>query len=176
METPTGNEWKLNLLSKDSFADVELNVEFRVPKGGNSGVYLMGRYEIQILDSHGVPDKDLESSMCGSIYERWENDRGFEGRPPLTNAAKPAGEWQRFQIKFRAPRFRDGRKVEDALFVEVKLNGILVQKMQKVTGPTRASWFNDEQPQGPIMLQGDHGPIAYRNIWVKKVNLERFRP
>ena len=172
METPTGNDWKLNLASKEDFGDVQLHVEFRVPKNGNSGVYLMGRYEIQILDSFGVPNKDLLSSMCGSVYERWKDNKGYEGHPPLVNAAKPAGDWQSFDIEFRAPRFSDGKKVQNAAFLGVKLNGVVVQRRVEVTGPTRAAMFEDEKPTGPIVLQGDHGPIAFRNIRVKKLSLK----
>ncbi len=171
METPTGNNWKLHLISKEEFQDVRLHAEFRVPKNGNSGVYLMGRYEIQILDSYGVENKDLQSSMCGSVYERWKDDKGYEGRPPLVNAARQAGEWQTLDIVFRAPRFKQGRKIQNAAFLEVRLNGVLVQHRVEVTGPTRASLFQDEKPRGPIMLQGDHGPIAFRNIRVTPLNL-----
>lgn len=172
METPTGNNWKLNLVSKEEFGDAQVHVEFRVPKNGNSGVYLMGRYEIQILDSFGVANKDLLSSMCGSVYERWKDNKGYEGKPPMVNAARPAGEWQSFDIIFRAPRFKNGKKVENAAFLEVRLNGVVVQHRVEVTGPTRASMAEDEKAMGPIMLQGDHGPIAFRNIRVKKLNLK----
>ncbi len=164
METKTGNDWKLNLLSKEEFGDAWVHVEFKVPKGGNSGVYLMGRYEIQILDSYGVANKDLKSSMCGSVYERWKDEKGYEGRPPMVNAARPAGEWQSFDILFQAPRFNGKKKVQNAAFLEVRLNGVVVQHRVVVTGPTRASMFEDEKPLGPLMLQGDHGPIAFRNL------------
>jgi type 1 glutamine amidotransferase len=172
MQTRTGNNWNLNLVSKEEYGDAQVHVEFLVPKNGNSGVYLMGRYEIQILDSHGVANKDLQSSMCGSIYERWKDEKGYEGRKPAINAARPAGEWQSFDITFRAPRFRAGKKVEDAAFLEVRLNGVPVQFRQTVTGPTRAAMFEDEKPTGPLMLQGDHGPIAFRNIWIRPMKLD----
>lgn len=172
METVTGNNGRLNLFSKREFADCKLHLEFRVPKNGNSGVYLLGRYEIQILDSFGVANKDLLSSMCGSVYERWKDNKGYEGHPPIVNAARPAGEWQSFDIVFRAPRFKDGRKVENAAFLEVRLNGVVVQHRVEVTGPTRASNFEDEKASGPLMLQGDHGPIAFRNIWIKPLELK----
>lgn len=160
-----------NLASKDLFDDLFVSLEFKVPKGGNSGVYLMGRYEIQILDSHGVPDADLKSSMCGSVYERWKDDKGYEGKPPLVNAARPAGEWNRYDMVFRAPRFRNGTKTENARFVEVRLNGVVVQRNVEVTGPTRAAMFEDEKPAGTLMLQGDHGPVEYRNVRVKPLRL-----
>ncbi len=169
--TPTGRDWKLNLPTKEEFGDCQLHVEFNVPKGGNSGVYLMGRYEVQILDSHGVANADLQSSMCGSIYERWKDEKGYEGHKPMINAARPGGEWQSFDIVFRAPRFKNGKKVEDAAFLEVRLNGVVVQHRVKVTGPTRAAIFEDEKPTGPLLLQGDHGPIQFRNIRIRKLKL-----
>ena len=154
------------LLSKREFGDARVHVEFNVPKGGNSGVYLMGRYEIQILDSFGKPNKDIQSSDCGGVYERWKNDAGYEGVPPRINASRPAGEWQSLDIVFRAPKFKGTRKTQDAEFIEVRLNGVVVQSRVRVTGPTRASMFEDERPTGPLMLQGDHGPIRYRNLWI----------
>jgi glucose/arabinose dehydrogenase len=164
METPTGRDWKLNLLTKEEFGSCLLRLDYKVPPGGNSGVYLMGRYEIQILDSFGVLNKDLKAYMAGAIYERWKDDKGYEGRAPLVNASRPPGEWNTLEISFQAPHFAGDRKIRNAVFREVLLNGVVVQKNEEVTGPTRASWFEDEKPTGPLMLQGDHGPIAYRNV------------
>ena len=161
---PTGRT--RNLLSKHQHGDVEAHIEFVVPKGSNSGVYLQGRYEIQILDSWGV--KDLKHGDCGGIYQRWANGRGFEGHPPRVNASKPPGEWQTFDCVFRAPRFdAEGKKIANAKFVKVLHNGVLVHENVEVTGPTRAAAFGDEKPTGPLMLQGDHGPVAYRNLWLR---------
>jgi hypothetical protein len=155
-----------NLLTKMEHGDVELHIEFMVPKGSNSGVYLMGRYEIQVLDSWGV--EKPRHSDCGGIYQRWKDGKGFEGRPPRTNASRKPGEWQTFEITFRAPRFdADGKKTENAKFVKVVHNGIVVHENEEVTGPTRAATYQDEKPLGPLMLQGDHGPVAYRNIRLK---------
>ncbi|GMV95427.1 MAG: hypothetical protein AMXMBFR82_52050 [Candidatus Hydrogenedentota bacterium] len=159
-----------HLVSKLEHGDVNLHIEFMVPKGSNSGVYLQGRYEIQVLDSWGVESPTY--SDCGGIYQRWndapgiEDDaRGFEGRPPRVNAAKKPGEWQSFDIVFRAPRFdENGVKTADAEFVRVEHNGVVIHENEKVSGPTRSAMFNDEQPAGPLMLQGDHGPVAYRNL------------
>ena len=161
---PTGRT--RNLLSKHQHGDVEAHIEFVVPKGSNSGVYFQGRYEIQILDSWGV--KDLKHGDCGGIYQRWANGRGFEGHPPKVNVSKPPGEWQTFDCIFRAPRFdAEGKKIANAKFVKVVHNGILVHENVEVTGPTRAAAFGDEKATGPLMLQGDHGPVAYRNIWLR---------
>jgi hypothetical protein len=157
-----------NLLSKYEHGDVEGHVEFMVPAGSNSGVYFQGRYEIQILDSWGV--KKLTHGDCGGIYERWENEKGFEGHPPRINASRPPGQWQTFDVVFRAPRFdAAGKKVANAKFVKVVLNGKVVHEHVEVTGPTRAAAYNDERATGPLMLQGDHGPVAYRNVWLRPI-------
>ncbi|HUT88418.1 MAG TPA: DUF1080 domain-containing protein [Thermoguttaceae bacterium] len=155
-----------NLLSKHQHGDVEAHIEFMVPKGSNSGVYFQGRYEVQILDSWGV--EHPKYGDCGGIYQRWEDGRGFEGHPPRVNASRPPGQWQSFDCIFRAPRFdAKGKKIANAKFVKVVHNGTLVHENVEVTGPTRAAAFQDEKPTGPLMLQGDHGPVAYRNVWLR---------
>jgi hypothetical protein len=161
----------VNLFSKLEHGDVYLHVEWMVPENSNSGVYLQGRYEIQILDSWGVEDPHY--SDAGGIYQRWRTTpegkgMGFEGYPPRENAALPPGEWQVFDIWFRAPRFNaEGEKIENAEFLRVLHNGVLVHDHVEVTGPTRAAAFRDEKPFGPLMLQGDHGPVAYRNVTIR---------
>lgn len=155
-----------HLISKAQYGDCRVHVEFMIPPGGNSGVYLQGRYEVQILDSFGKPWRDLQHSDCGGIYQRWKDDAGYEGTPPARNAVRPPGEWNTYDIVFRAPRFEGGRKTENARFVEVRLNGVVVQNDIEVTGPTRASMAEDEVALGPLFLQGDHGPVAFRNVWV----------
>ena len=161
---PDGNA--PNLHTKQQFADCVEHIEFMVPEGSNSGVYFMGRYEIQVFDSWGV--NQPQHSDCGGIYQRWDesrNPQGYQGRPPKANASLPPGSWQCFDVIFKAPRFdKDGNKTKNAEFVKVVHNGILIHENQSLTGPTRASTFNDEKPTGPLMLQGDHGPVAYRNI------------
>jgi len=164
-----GKEGKAgNLFTTAEMSDVELHVEFMVSKGSNSGVYLMGRYEVQILDSFGA--KDPHYSDCGGIYQRWDPKRGkgkegYEGHPPKVNASKAPGEWQTFDIRFRAPRFdAEGKKTANATFVKVVHNGQVVHENVEVTGTTRAGAWEDEKPQGPIMLQGDHGPVAFRSL------------
>jgi hypothetical protein len=155
-----------NLLSKLEHGDVEAHIEFMMPKGSNSGVYFQGRYEVQILDSWGV--EHPKYGDCGGIYQRWKDGKGFEGHPPRVNASRPPGQWQTFDCVFRAPRFdAAGRKTADARFVRVVHNGKVVHEDVEVTGPTRAAAFSDEKPTGPLMLQGDHGPVAYRNIWLR---------
>jgi hypothetical protein len=158
---PTGKT--VDLLSRHEHGDVEAHVEFMVPQGSNSGVYFQGRYEVQILDSWGV--EEPKHHDCGGIYERWKDDKGYEGHPPRVNASRPPGEWQTFQVLFRAPRFDEhGNKVANANFLKVVHNGTVVHENVEVTGPTRAARFEEETPLGPLMLQGDHGPVAFRNI------------
>ena len=156
-----------NLLSKQEFSDVEVHVEFLIPPRSNSGVYLMGRYEIQVYDSFGKKG-DYPGIECGGIYQRWADGKGFEGHSPRVNASKPAGEWQSFDITFRAPRFdAAGKKIAKAAFLKVVHNGQVVHENVELTGPTRAAHYDDERAIGPLMLQGDHGPVAYRNLVVR---------
>ena len=157
-----------NIFTNIKFSDCELYVEFMVPKNSNSGIYLMGRYEIQVLDSWGVTE--LKHGDCGGIYQRYveKEGRGYEGFPPRVNASLPPGEWQTFEIQFQAPRFDgNGEKIKNAKFVKVVHNGMTVHENVEVSGPTRSAAFEDEKPTGPLMLQGDHGPVAYRNIRIK---------
>ncbi|MCH8118574.1 MAG: DUF1080 domain-containing protein [Planctomycetes bacterium] len=167
---PTGRT--RNLLSKTEFGDVRAHIEFMVPKGSNSGVYFNGRYEIQVFDSWGV--KKPKHSDCGGIYQRWDT-RGYEGRPPRVNASRPPGQWQTFDVIFRSPRFdRNGQKISNARFEKIVHNGTVVHADVELSGPTRASAYNDEKPTGPLMLQGDHGPVAYRNIRIEPAGPNPF--
>jgi hypothetical protein len=162
----------VDLFSKAEFGDVRAHVEFMVPQGSNSGVYFMGRYEVQVFDSWGV--ENPQYSDCGGIYQRWDenrNPKGFEGHGPRINASLPPGQWQTYDVIFHAPRFdNNGSKIANARFEKVIHNGIVVHENVEVTGPTRASAYNDEKPTGPLMLQGDHGPVAYRNIRIEPLN------
>jgi hypothetical protein len=160
-----------NLLSVLEHGDVEAHVEFAIPRASNSGLYFQGRYEIQILDSWGVDKAGYGD--CGAIYQRWADGKGFEGHAPRVNASRPPGEWQSFDVVFRAPRFdAAGNKLANARFVKVVLNGQVLHENVEVTGPTRASPFQDEKPTGPFMLQGDHGPVAYRAIVLRSTRLD----
>lgn len=157
-----------NIFSTMEHGDIEAHIEFMIPKKANSGIYFMGRYEVQVYDSHGVEDPRFYH--CGGIYERhkWPENYGFEGTAPRVNAALPAGEWQTYHIIFHAPRFdQEGNKIKNAVFVKVVHNGTVIHENQEVTGPTRAAGFGDEKPLGPLMIQGDHGPVAYRSIRIK---------
>ena len=155
-----------DLISDATFGDLELYLEFLIPKKSNSGIYIEGLYEVQILDSYGTPPLGVHD--CGAIYERWIDGKGVGGSAPRTNASRPPGQWQSFHILFRAPRFdAQGRKTENGRFLRVVHNGVTVQENVDVQGPTRASLDAPESARGPIMIQGDHGPVALRNIYVR---------
>lgn len=170
-EDPAGKK-AANIQSARNYGDVEVHVEFQIASKSNSGVYLMGRYEIQILDSFGKPE--LKEHDAGAIYQRWDEQRtpkGYEGHAPKINASRPAGEWQSLDIKFRAPRFdKAGRKTSNAQFVSVQLNGIVLHENVTCSGPTRGAAFKDEAATGPLMIQGNHGPVALRNVWLRELN------
>jgi hypothetical protein len=154
------------LLSKQEFGDAEIHVEFLIAQHSNSGVYVMGSYEVQVYDSFGVAKDKYPGIECGGIYQRWADGKGFEGHSPRVNASKAPGEWQSFDITFRAPRFdAAGKKIANAVMVKVVHNGQVVHEQVELTGPTRGGAV--EKAAGPLRLQGDHGPVAYRNIVVR---------
>lgn len=160
---PTGRT--VDLVTDAKFGDMELYLEWMVSKGSNSGVYLQGLYEVQVFDSYGSTEP-VKSSDAGGIYHRWINETPSGGSAPRVNASRPPGHWQSYQIWFRAPRFdASGKKVENARFLRVLFNGTLVQENVELDGGTRASMPIPEAPENPLMLQGDHGPVAYRNIY-----------
>lgn len=152
-----------DIISKEKFdGSFKLHVEFRVPyepsgKGqgrGNSGVYVQGRYEVQVLDSYGL---DSGPNDCGAIYEIAK---------PVKNVCKAPTIWQSYDIEFTAPVFKDGKKVELGTMT-VYHNGVKIHDKVKLTSDnTRAGMGGDPSKPGPILLQ-DHGhPVQYRNIWV----------
>jgi hypothetical protein len=149
----------VDIYSEFKHGDAVIEVELMVPKGSNSGVYVMGEYEVQVLDSFGK--KDVSNSDIGALYG---------AAPPKVNASKAPGEWQKFEIDFRAPRFDEsGKKAANAKFVKITLNGQVIQEDVEMKGPTPSGITGKESPTGPIMFQGDHGPVSYRNIKVKPV-------
>lgn len=153
-----------NLLTKLPHGDIDLELDFMMPKGSNSGVFLQSRYEVQLTDSW-LKDS-LTQEDCGGIATQGRG--AFSGSAPAAGASKAPGLWQHLKISFKAPRFDNaGKKVADARFVEVVLNGVQVQKDVVVPTPTQSAAFNNEQALAPLMLQGDHGPIAFKNIRYK---------
>ena len=157
-----------DLKSQMQHGDIRLLVDFMLPRGMNSGIYLQGRYEVQLYDSWGK--KTVKYDDCGGIYERWDDSRGkgkegYEGYAPRQNASKAPGLWQTLEIDFQAPRFdANGKKIANAIFKKVILNGLVVQENIEVSGMTRGAIFDKEAPFGPILIQGDHGPVAFRNL------------
>lgn len=139
-----------------TFGDVRIEVEVMVPKGSNSGIYVHGEYEVQVFDSYGK--KELGGGDMGAIYG---------ASPPRVNACKAPGEWQRYVIEFRAPKFDDnGQKTANARFVKVELNGKTLHENVEMQNVTPSGVTGKESAKGPIMFQGDHGPVAYRNLKV----------
>jgi hypothetical protein len=147
--------------SKQKFGDLSLHIEFRLPyqpqargqRRGNSGIYVQGRYETQMLDSFGLEGK---SNEAGGIYKV---------KDPDINMCFPPLSWQTYGIDFKAARFKDGKKIEDAI-MSVEHNGVLVQDKVACPAATRSSKGGDEAEPGPIFLQNHGNPVRYRNIWV----------
>jgi Domain of Unknown Function (DUF1080) len=155
-----------NVYTSQKFGDMELYAEFLIPAKSNSGIYLHGLYEVQVYDSYGVERPTYID--CSAIYERWINEKGVGGWPPIVNASRPPGEWQSFHIWFQGPRFdATGKKIANATFLRVLHNGMLVHERTEVDGPTRSGMEIREASENPLMLQGDHGPVAYRNIYIR---------
>jgi hypothetical protein len=160
-----------NLVSREDFGDLEAHFEFLIPKGSNSGVKFETLYEIQIADSFGIAQP--KASHNGGIYPRAELLPRYhyldEGTPPRVNASKPPGQWQTLDLVFRAPRFdAAGKKVHNARFEKVVLNGQVIHQDVELKTPTGHYWRLEERAQGPILLQADHGPVAFRNIRVRR--------
>lgn len=163
---PTGKT--CDLITAQEFGDCEVHIEWTVPKESNSGVYLMGEYEIQICDSYGK--EQVTFSDAGGIYARWINEQNVEGHAPRVNVSRAPGKWQSFDVVFRAPRFdAGGKKIENARFISVKQNGVLIHENVSLNGSTRGGLTGQEKARGPILLQGDHGPVAFRNFRVKPI-------
>ena len=153
-----------NLITDEKFGSFELYLEFLLAKGSNSGVYLHGLYEIQVFDSYGFQGR-LTPGDCGGVYEMPEGG----GSPPAVNAARPPGEWQSLRIWFQAPRFdAAGKMASRPKVLRVLLNETPVQENVTLPGPTVSHLNIPEAAVNPIMLQGDHGPVAYRNLYIKE--------
>lgn len=155
--------------TKQKFGDCQLHLEWAEPevvKGsgqgrGNSGVFLMGKYEVQILDSYH--NKTYFDGQCGAIYKQ---------SPPLVNACRKPGEWQTYDIVFEAPKFDDQKKLVKPAYVTVFQNGVLVQNHTEIQGSTsyyKPPEYETVGEKEPLALQ-DHGnPVRFRNIWIREL-------
>ncbi len=155
--------------TKQAFGDCQLHVEWAAPvpahgesqDRGNSGVFLMGLYEIQVLDSY--QNKTYPDGQAAAVYGQY---------PPLVNACRPPGQWQTYDISFHAPRFDKEAKVLRPAFVTVLHNGVLVQDHVSIMGPTAHKQrppYRATPPKLPLSLQ-DHGhPVRFRNIWIREM-------
>ena len=164
---PRGTDGGGTITTNDEFGDCQLHVEFATPdppKGkdqgrGNSGVLIMGRYEVQVLDS--FDNLTYPDGQAGAIYGQF---------PPLVNASRKPGEWQTYDIVFTAPRFATDGTVESPAYVTLLHNGVLAQNHTALLGPMafRAlAKYSPHGPKGQLSLQ-DHGdPVRYRNLWVR---------
>lgn len=149
--------------------DIDLELEYLMAKGSNSGIYLQGRYEMQLIDNWGSAAAPRAGDN-GGMYQRWDDSKpdgqkGFEGTAPRQGVTKAPGLWQKLKISFQAPRFdASGRKTENARIVRAELNGVVIHEGVELTGPTRGSMSATESATGPLRIQGDHGAVAFRNI------------
>ncbi|MDB5388117.1 MAG: hypothetical protein JWM11_3763 [Planctomycetaceae bacterium] len=174
-----GDKWKVEngyaisqgggINSKQSFGDCQLHLEFASPsevKGsgqgrGNSGIYFMETYEVQILDS--FDNKTYFDGQCGSIYKQY---------PPLVNACRKPGEWQTYDIVFTAPRFDEKGAVTSKAYLTVLQNGVLVQNHSELLGGTfydKAPSYTAHAAKRPLHIQFHGDPVRFRNIWVREI-------
>jgi hypothetical protein len=157
-----------NIFTAETFGDSELYLEFMVSEGSNSGVYLHGLYEVQIYDSYGKTPA-TQTAICGAIYSYIPVNNTYPGGvAPRVRAERPIGQWQSFHIWFQGPRFdAAGKKIANAKFLRVLHNGVLTHENVEREGPTQAAMKIPEAAANPLMLQGDHTQIAYRNIYIR---------
>lgn len=163
-----------SLLTKDSYQDFRMHVEFNVNRvenakdaeaDGNSGIYIQERYEVQILNSFGVAEEDYKASYCGSLYRL---------KKPDQLVCKKAGEWQTYEIAFRAARFEGVKKTENAR-ITVYQNNQLIHDDYEIPRKTGAGKKEGPEPM-PIKFQGHHNPVKFRNVWIQKLSLEKAKP
>lgn len=174
-----GGDWEIkdgyaisrrhDIKTKESFGDCQLHVEFATPERvsgsgqgrGNSGVFLMDRYEVQVLDSFN--NKTYFDGQCGSIYKQ---------SPPMVNVCRKPGEWQTYDILWEAPRFGEDGKVVKPAYVTVLQNGVVVQNHFEVQGSTyydRPAAYEKHKDREPIHLQFHGNPVKFRNIWIREM-------
>jgi hypothetical protein len=173
-----GDQWKIedgaavasgsSITTKQKFGDCQLHLEFATPAHvegegqarGNSGIYLMNRYEVQILDSY--ENETYYDGQCGAIYKQ---------QPPTVNASRRPGLWQTLDIVFTAPRFNGDGMVQTPAFITVLHNGVLIHNHFEIQGTTSyysASAYEKHDDKEPLLLQFHKNPVRFRNIWVRE--------
>ena len=176
-----GDKWKIengyavvreaSIQSKQAFGDCQIHLEFSTPaeiKGegqgrGNSGIYLMGKYEVQILDS--FENKTYFDGQCGAIYKQ---------QPPTVNASRGPGQWQSYDIIFRAPRFDENKELVSPAYLTVLHNGVAIHNHFELKGGTfwdQPASYTAHAKKLPFMLQNHGNPTRFRNIWIRE-NIE----
>lgn len=156
-----------SIYSKQKFGDVQLHVEWMIPEkdveNGNSGIYLQGRYEVQIYNSYRDASKIYYNGQTGSLYKQYK---------PLVNASRPRGTWDTFDIIFTAPRFEDDGSLKTPAIFTVFHNGILIQYNSRLKGITtheKTTAYESHGLKQPLMIQ-DHGDrVLFRNIWIREL-------
>lgn len=159
-----------NLQTKKSYGDCQLHVEWRSPNPpsgdpgnmGNSGILLMGHYELQIYDSYS--SKIYADGSAGAVYGQ---------TPPMVNVCRPPGQWQSYDIIFKAPVFKEGVLIREAM-TTVFHNGVLIHYNTKILGPMAHRTTKPYKPHAaklPLMIQGHHSPVAFGNIWIRELDL-----
>jgi hypothetical protein len=149
----------VDIYTEQKWGDVTIELEFMVPQRSNSGIYVMGEYEIQVLDSYGR--ERMRPGDLGGLYG---------AAAPMKNASKKPGEWQKFVIEFQAPKFEGDKKVANAKFIKVTLNGEVIHENVEMKGVTPTGVTEKEAPTGPLMFQGNHDVVAFRNIRITPRN------
>jgi len=158
-----------NVQTKQHFGDMQLHIEFKIPrdaknkegqKSGNSGIYIMGKYEIQVLNSYD--NETYTDGQAGAVYKQY---------PPMVNASLKPGVWQEYDIVFEAPEYDEDENLVKPPFITVFHNGVLIQNHVEVKGPTTA--HNKELPEfaekGPLLLQDHNNKVSFRNIWIREL-------
>jgi len=157
-----------DLVSKEKFGDAQFHIEWAAPSEimgtsqwrGNSGILIMHRYEIQVLDSYNSPT--YADGQAGAIYGQW---------PPLVNASRPPGQWQTYDILWEAPKLENGKLTKPA-YVTVIHNGVMLHHHKEVIGEMahrQVSIYKGHGPEEPLALQDHDTPVRYRNIWVRRI-------
>lgn len=150
--------------SKELHGDALITLEVMVPEGSNSGVYVMGEYEVQVLDSYGK-DANPGAGDMGAIYG---------AQPPKNPKYKKPGEWSKYEIYWQAPKFNaQGEKIQNAKFLKIILNGVVIHENVEMKGPTPGGVDGKEKAKGPLMFQGNHGSVSYRNIVIKPLPAQK---